>query len=281
MAHKRITRDELDQLCESQALEFKRSLSSRTEAMKDLNGMINTDAAVGTVIFGVAPEGTPVGVEGNMDRQQQSLVQHIHGKFDPDIQINIELLECEGHPLLSVRGTRLDEVAYHEYDGRAFIREGSSTRQLKRTEKENLVRRREGPNNTYVPLGEVLREGARKSLTEVRDRSGTVTTVQVWCGIGDANRQRVCRDLVTLLTDAGFKTEGPTPVMTPSQESLPPLSLVARSTDTQAADDIAAALLAHIECDIDRREWDKMPDGNMQVWVYGVPAFRPTGGVVL
>lgn len=281
MAHERITQDELDRIGESQEVELKQSFGSRTDAMKALNGMINTDVGEGTVIFGVAPDGTAVGVEGDIDRHQRGLSQHIHTKFDPDIEISIELLECEGKTLIVMRGTRSAGVAYHEYDGRAFIREGSSTRQLNREKKDALARRREGPTGEYVPLDDVSREHAIETLTALRQRSEEVTTVQVWCAVGDANRQRVCQDLVALAAKAGFATEGPTPVTTFSQQPLPPIRLVARSADTHAAGDIANALLGHVEVELKGEINDELPNHNMQVWINGVATFRPSGAVVL
>ena len=131
MAVRRITREELSQLGESQAVEFKRSLASRGDGMKALDAMVNTDSAEGTVLFGVDDDGTPVGVEaGNLDQVQLGLAQHIRSKFDPAIRVTIETLECEGRTLIAIHGVRPQTVPYHEYDGRAFIREGSSNRQL-------------------------------------------------------------------------------------------------------------------------------------------------------
>lgn len=108
-------------------------------------GMINADAAQGTVIFGVEPDGSVSGVEpGNLDKAQKTLSQKIVAQFDPPIVSSINVVEHLGKKLLILRGTRNAKVAYHEYDGRAFIREGTSTRQLKLSEKQGLRRRRNG-----------------------------------------------------------------------------------------------------------------------------------------
>src|SRR5208337_3750300 len=87
--------------------------------------------------------GEIVGVEpGDMDRAQRTLSQTIITKFDPPIQPTIHVLEVEGKRLVVVAATRNRSIPYHEYDGRAFIREGTITRQLSLSEKHSLQRRR-------------------------------------------------------------------------------------------------------------------------------------------
>lgn len=138
-----ITSNEIYSLCETQSLEIKKSLSLQKEAFKSLCGMINTDSAKGMVLFGVAPDYSIFGIEpGNLDKAQISLGQKIRQKFDPSIIPNIEILDCEGKYLLLLQAERSTGVAYHEYDGRTYIREGSSNRQLSFPEKQQLFSRR-------------------------------------------------------------------------------------------------------------------------------------------
>jgi len=54
----------------------------------------------------------------------------------------IDVLECDGRRLVRVIGQRNPLVAYHEYDGRAFIREGTTQHMLSVAEKQQLTRRR-------------------------------------------------------------------------------------------------------------------------------------------
>lgn len=128
---------------ESQLVEFKKSLSLTNEALKSLCGMINTDAAQGIVVFGVASNGTISGIEpGNLDNAQRTLSQRIRSKFDPPITASIETVEYSGSNLVLLSAKRDTQTPYHEFDGRAFIREGTTTRQLSLAEKHALVRRR-------------------------------------------------------------------------------------------------------------------------------------------
>jgi predicted HTH transcriptional regulator len=93
--------------------------------------MVNTDQGIGYVVFGIDPNGIICGVDpGNLDKAQITIAQHFDNKFEPQLQLNIEIWECNSVSLIAVHGRRAPSCAYHEYDGRAFIREGSISRQL-------------------------------------------------------------------------------------------------------------------------------------------------------
>lgn len=135
-----ITSIEIRRLGETQRIEYKKSLSLQKEANETLYDTINTDHAKGGVLFGVEPDGTICGIEpGNMGSAQKSLVGHVNQKFEPQGICNIEILDCEGKFLIYFQAERNPEVPHHEYDGRAYIREGSSRRQLSYEEKRQLA----------------------------------------------------------------------------------------------------------------------------------------------
>jgi predicted HTH transcriptional regulator len=139
-----IDLDRIRRLGETQKVEFKKSLSLRREALEALCGMINSDDAKGIVLFGISPDGSIDGVEeGNLDSAQKNLVQHIRDKFEPPIMCEIEVLKCEGKTLLLLKANRAPGVPYHEYDGRAFVREGSTRRRLSYDEKRQLSKKRD------------------------------------------------------------------------------------------------------------------------------------------
>lgn len=141
MEHELI--DELIRRDESQTHERKRSLSLLKEGFSSLCGMVNADAARGTVLFGVDQDGEVVGVEaGNLDKAQRSISQQISTKFEPRLQYVSEVAEIRGKRLLVLSASRNREIPYYEYDGRAFMREGSVTRQLSLEEKQSLQRKR-------------------------------------------------------------------------------------------------------------------------------------------
>ena len=129
---------------EGQTTEFKKSLSLRREALEALCAMVNAEGARGTVVFGVEPNGTICGIEsGNLDTAQRSLSQAIRGGFDPPLHAEIWVEELEGKQLLLLSAERPRSVPYHEYNGRAWIRQGSEKRQLTLSEKDQLRRSRD------------------------------------------------------------------------------------------------------------------------------------------
>ncbi|MBI3896502.1 MAG: ATP-binding protein [Acidobacteria bacterium] len=141
-----MTQEEILELVrqeESQTHERKRSLSLQREGFESLCGMVNADPAQGTLVFGVAPDSQLVGVEpGDLDKAQRSLSQTISANFEPRLQFEVQVAELQGKRVVLVSAQRNRDVPYHEYDGRAYIREGTVTRQLSFTEKKSLERRR-------------------------------------------------------------------------------------------------------------------------------------------
>ena len=130
---------EFSKLGESGVVEFKESLRLHKEGLKALCSMVNSDAARGEVWFGVADDGSICGIEpGDRDSVQQTLAQRARNKFDPPLICTIELFQCEGRCLLRLAAHRAPGVPYHDYDGRAYIREGSTSRRLSHAEKQLL-----------------------------------------------------------------------------------------------------------------------------------------------
>ncbi len=139
-----MTAAEVRQLGETQAVEFKKTLAEQKDGVRALCGMLNTDASAGVVVFGVAPDGTIAGLDGNLDSGQRSLRQFIAQKVDPPaVNLDLELVTCDGATLLLLSALRPKSVPYHEFDGRTPIREGSETRDLKLAEKQRLARLRD------------------------------------------------------------------------------------------------------------------------------------------
>src|SRR5262249_21398095 len=84
-----------------------------------------------------------VGVEsGNLDKAQRSLTQTIDSKFSPRVQCTMHVAELEGKRFIILSAVRNRDVPYYEFDGRAFIREGTVTIQLTLAEKQSLQRQR-------------------------------------------------------------------------------------------------------------------------------------------
>lgn len=123
---------------EGQTLEFKKSLSQCDRGLQALCGMINAAPAEGAVWFGVNDDGLPVGIEvGDLDSAQRKLSQKLR-KFEPPVQATIEVLEFNEKTLMRVSCARCRSIPFHEYDGRAYVREGSTVRRLRLAEKQML-----------------------------------------------------------------------------------------------------------------------------------------------
>jgi predicted HTH transcriptional regulator len=136
--------NELIQKGESQTVEFKKSLSLQTEGLASLCGMLNTERGEGTVIFGVAPDGAVCGIEpGDQDSAQQKLSQRINDKFEPPVMVDMQIEKVQWKPVLILRASRSSAIPFHEFDGRAFIRIGTTTRTLSLAEKTLLQKKRD------------------------------------------------------------------------------------------------------------------------------------------
>jgi len=132
---------------ESQVLEFKRSLSMRDAGIESLCGMVNTADGYGSVVFGVGPDGKVVGVEhGDLDKAQRSIAQSIKGNVEPPLNPTIIVEDVSGKPIIILSAKRAKDVPFHEFSGRAFIREGTTTRRLTLEEKASFSRRRNRDN---------------------------------------------------------------------------------------------------------------------------------------
>jgi len=128
---------------ESQTLEFKASLSLQKKGMESLCAMVNSDSAQGLVIFGIRQDAAVCGIEsGNVDSAQRSLGQAVRDKFDPPLIVRIETKELNSKTVLTLRAERSRDIPYHEFDGRAWIREGTANRVLSLTEKQSLTSKR-------------------------------------------------------------------------------------------------------------------------------------------
>jgi predicted HTH transcriptional regulator len=142
--YQRVERGEIEQLCrETQLVECKKGLAESRRGCGSLCAMLNADTAKGLVMFGVDPNGTIVGLEpGDLDKAQRSLAQHLRDSLDPPIPVNVEVLECDHKFVLLLSAERPPTVPLVEYDGRALIREGSTTRRLSLGERGGIERRR-------------------------------------------------------------------------------------------------------------------------------------------
>ena len=138
-----VTLGELLLKGESQTLEFKKSLSLQGEGLEALCAMVNSDLSRGTVVFGIKADGTVCGIEpGNLDTAQRSLSQAIRNKFDPPLVVHMIVGELKTRQVLVLSAERYKDIPYYEYNGRAWVRQGTENRRLNLEEKRHLTIRR-------------------------------------------------------------------------------------------------------------------------------------------
>jgi len=122
--------------------EFKSSLAERDSGLEALCGMLNTDAGVGFVYFGVDPRGKAVGLSGDLDKAQRSIADAARDGFDPKVPVEIEVLTENSLSVVRITAQRSSLIPLHAFKARVWIREGSSTRALTLLEQQQLVQRR-------------------------------------------------------------------------------------------------------------------------------------------
>ena len=132
---------------ETQEVEFKSSPSELEKGLSALCAMLNTDKATGSVYFGVSDRGEVLGIQGNLDTLQKTLSRTVYENFDPPLTVSIEVIGIDQKKIVSVLGTRFGDIPYHEYDGKAYIRQGTESRVLYYSEKLRLSAKRKSPEN--------------------------------------------------------------------------------------------------------------------------------------
>lgn len=129
---------------EGQTVEFKQGNKMQKEAYMDLCAMMNANGASGAVILGVADDGEVVGMgDANLDTLQRDIANHVGQKIEPQPRIEVHMADVGDKQVVVVIGTRPRDVPYCEYDGRAYIREGTASRQLSLDEKKHLQKFRD------------------------------------------------------------------------------------------------------------------------------------------
>ena len=128
---------------EGQKVELKRSLRQLNRALVALCGMLNANGGEASVVFGVEPDGTVVGIDpANLDSAQRSLSRAVQNNIAPTLRPRLEVRELEGETLLVLHARRPHGVPLYECQGQAYIRVGSETLRMSAFERHALTDRR-------------------------------------------------------------------------------------------------------------------------------------------
>jgi len=123
---------------ETETTEYKTSLAELKQGLISLSAMLNKHA-VGELWFGIAPDGTAVGLtltEKTLRDVSQQIAAHIEPRIYPEIQRK----SVDEKPCLVVRASGL-QAPYFAY-GRAWMRVADESRQMSAHEVETLILKR-------------------------------------------------------------------------------------------------------------------------------------------
>jgi len=159
---------------ESEILEFKTSTGSLDGAMKTVCAFLNSETG-GTVIFGVKDNGQIVGQEVT-DKTRKEIAVEL-SKIEPHAKVDVQFVKVAGNHQAIVLLVTPGEKAPYTYDGRAFIRNQSTTGRMAKEEymylhNQNNPTLWEGLTSSSCKLSDLdhnrIREVARLAVAEKR-----------------------------------------------------------------------------------------------------------------
>jgi ATP-dependent DNA helicase RecG len=143
---------------ESETVEFKRSVAELEQAVETVAALANTRG--GLVLIGVSPKGEVIGVDVGQVTGER-IANRITGNTDPVIYPSVQIVEVAGRKVFVIAVPESDNKP-HLASGRAFMRVGATTVQMRRDEYERLLLlrrqspfdRRETPDATLEDIDE-------------------------------------------------------------------------------------------------------------------------------
>ena len=128
---------------EGQKIELKRSLRQLNRALVALTGMLNANGGEATLVFGVEPDGTVVGIDpANLASARRSLSRAVRNNIRPALHARVEVGHLDGKALLVLHARRPPGVPLYECQGLAYIRVGAETLRMTAFERHALIERR-------------------------------------------------------------------------------------------------------------------------------------------
>lgn len=125
---------------ESPQVELKRSTGQRSAAARSVCGMLNGQG--GYVLFGVTDDGDIVGQEVS-DSTRQDIAREL-SQIEPQVVLDPEIVPIEGDRAVIVISVPGDRTGPYTYDGRPYVRQGPTTRQMEQeTYEQCLVENRD------------------------------------------------------------------------------------------------------------------------------------------
>lgn len=116
---------------ESEILEFKNTTGSLSAGMQTVCAFLNSDHG-GTVIFGVKDNGKIVGQEVT-DKTRKEIAAELN-KIEPRAKVDVDYVKISSNLQAIVFSANPGEKAPYSYDGRAFVRNQSTTMRMAKEE---------------------------------------------------------------------------------------------------------------------------------------------------
>lgn len=140
-------------LGESETVEFKRSVAEWEQVVETVAALANTRG--GLVLIGVGPKGEVVGVDVGQVTGER-ITNRIIGNTDPMIYPSVQIVDVAGRKVFVIVVPESDNKP-HLASGRAFVRVGATTVQMRRDEYERLLLlRRQSPFDRREALDAAL-----------------------------------------------------------------------------------------------------------------------------
>ncbi len=143
-----MTSEEIDQAlaAETERVEWKQSSRAPEPILQAACALANdlgNSQRAGFIVLGLAKDGSPIGVQGNLDEEQQKLVNRLSStKLLPTPSCSVEPVERGGLTLLIVRVQPYPVPPVVTLDGTAWIRRGTVTERARESDVIRLQERR-------------------------------------------------------------------------------------------------------------------------------------------
>jgi ATP-dependent DNA helicase RecG len=204
-----MTLDEVQDIVESgesPQVEFKRSTGQRSAAARTVCAMLNGTG--GHVLFGVTDDRDIVGQEVSDSTRQD--IAHELGQIEPQVVLDPGIVPIEGDRAVIVISVPGDRTGPYTYDGRPYVRQGPTTRQMDQdTYERRLVenrdprRRWEARPTSDIGVGDLDASEITRTISAAIDRGrmeepGTRDAEDLLRGLGLLRNDRLLNAAVVL-----------------------------------------------------------------------------------
>jgi len=144
-----MTRTQLKALVkhgESNVLEFKKSTGQRSQSMQTVCAFLNSDVG-GTILFGVTDDGKIIGQEVS-DKTSREIAGELD-RIDPHADVTIKHVSVGSDKYVIVLSVKAGKNKPYFYDGRAYLRNQSTTRQVSREEYIHIFHNSQQPTISW------------------------------------------------------------------------------------------------------------------------------------